>query len=106
MKKLDHGSVLDGGPQEFLVFGLVLFFLDLSGVVQALEKRSVGGGRRLLCRLPELLLSRVSVHRADLEQAVSELLRRRVEIAGLGANDRSVIDEAKNMVKFRVIIVM
>lgn len=106
MKKLDHGAVLDGGPQEFLVFGLVLLFLDLSGVVQALEQRSIGGGRRLLRRLPELLLSRVAVHGTDLEQAVAELLRRRAEIASLGADDRSVIDEAKNMVKVRVVIAM
>lgn len=104
MKKLDHGAVLHGGPQEFLVFGLVLLFLDFRGMVQALEQRSVGGGCRLLRRLPELLLSRVTVHGANLEQAVAELLRRRVEIAGLRTNDRSVIYEAGKMIKFRVTI--
>lgn len=101
MKKLDHGAVLHGGPQEFLVLGLVLLFLDFCGVVQALEQRSVGGGGRLFRRLPELLLSRVAVHGADLEQAVAELLRRRVEIAGLRANNRPVIDKAKKVIKFR-----
>lgn len=92
MKELNHRSVLDRRTQQLLVLRFVLLFLNFGGVMETLEKRRVSGCR-LLRRFPELLLSRVTVHGADLEETIAKLLRRRVKIAGFRAYDRSIINE-------------
>lgn len=94
MKKLNHWSVLNSCSQQFLVLRIVLLLLDFGSVMKSLEKISVGCCRLLGC-FPELFLSWVAVHRADLEQTIAELLRRSVEIASLRTNYGSVIDETK-----------
>lgn len=92
MKELDDRAVLNRRSKEFLVFRFVLLFLDFGGMVESFEKRCVGCGG-LLCSLPELLLSGVAVHGADLQQAIAELLWRGVEVASFWADNRSIIDK-------------
>ena len=61
--------------------------------MQSLYHEGVCAGGGLFGGAPELFLRRVAVHRTDAEQAVAELLRRVLEVAGVRLYHAAVVHQ-------------